>query len=65
VAVFDRLEEALGQLHAGDLDPKRAQAMAALASAMVRALTAGELEDRVRQLEQRASGRRVEEVRHG
>src|SRR5262245_54311406 len=51
VAVFDVLERALAEVHAGDLDPKQAQAMAALASAMVRALTAGELEQRVRALE--------------
>lgn len=51
--VYDRLETALSEVHGGTLDPKRAQAMAAVARAMVSVLTAGELEERVRKLEQR------------
>ena len=52
VPVFDRLEAALAETHAGDLDPKQAQAMAALARAMTAVLTAGELEERLRKLEE-------------
>ncbi len=60
--VFDLLEEALQEVHAGDLDPRRAQAMASLAGAMGRVLTAGELESRLRRLEG-ALHERIEE--HG
>ena len=49
--IFDRLETALAEIHAGSLDPKLAQAMASLARALVAVLTAGELEERVRRLE--------------
>jgi len=49
--VFDRLETALAGTHAGELDPRQAQAMASLARALVAVLTAGELEERVRRLE--------------
>jgi hypothetical protein len=49
--VFDRLEAALEEVHRGELEPKRAQAMASLARALVAVLTAGELEERVRKLE--------------
>jgi hypothetical protein len=52
IAVYDHLEEALGQVHKGELDPRVATAMAALAGAMVRVLTSGELEERVRKLEE-------------
>ena len=52
VPVFDRLEAALAETHAGDLDPKQATAMAALARAMVAVLTSGELEERLRKLEE-------------
>ena len=51
LSVFDRLEEALQEVQDGTLDPKRANAMAAVAGAMVRVLLAGEVEERVRQLE--------------
>jgi hypothetical protein len=53
--VYDQLEAALGEVHAGTLDPKQAVAMAALARAMIAVLTAGELEERVRGLEGRAA----------
>ncbi len=49
--IFDALEMALGEVHAGKLDPRAAAAMAALARAMATLLTAGELEERLRQLE--------------
>ena len=51
VPVFETLEAALGEVHAGTLDPKRAQAMASLARAMVAVMTAGELEERMREVE--------------
>jgi hypothetical protein len=53
VGVFDTLETALEQVHAGDLEPKQAQAMASLARAMVAVLSAGEMEERMRQIEAR------------
>ena len=55
LGVYDALEDALGEVHGGELDPRAATAMASLAGAMVRVLTAGELEERVRQLENRAA----------
>lgn len=55
LAVYDSLELALGEVHSGELDPRAATAMASLAGAMVRVLTAGELEERVRQLENHAA----------
>jgi hypothetical protein len=54
VPVFDRLETALGDVLAGELDPRQATAAAALARALVAVLTAGELEERLRRLEQQA-----------
>ena len=51
--VFDTLEVALGQVYRGELLPQRAQAMASLAGCLVKLLTSGELEQRVRQLEER------------
>ena len=45
------LLDALGEVHAGDLDPKQATAMAALAGAIVRAYGVGVLEERVQALE--------------
>lgn len=54
VGLYDRLEAALDEVHGGALDPRVASAMASLAGAMVRVLTSGELEDRVRKLEERS-----------
>ena len=50
------LEGALGEVHRGELDP-RESAMASLAGAPVRAMTAGELEERLRVLEDRGGGK--------
>jgi hypothetical protein len=50
-SVYDLLEEALERVYRGEVSPRVAAAMGSLASAMVRVLTAGELEDRVRRLE--------------
>jgi hypothetical protein len=49
--IYDRLERALAEVHDGTLEPPRASAMAALARAMATLLTAGELEQRLRDLE--------------
>lgn len=53
VALYDTLELALGQVYRGEIDPRVATAMASLAGAMVKVLTSGELEQRVRLLEER------------
>jgi hypothetical protein len=55
LTIFDALEQALTEVHDGALDPRQAQAMASLARALVAVLTAGELEQRVRDLESRAA----------
>ena len=51
------LEDALGEVHRGELDPRAASAMASLAGALGRTITAGELEERLRVLEDRGAGR--------
>ena len=56
IPVYDRLEKALEEVHTGELESKQATAMAALARAMVAVLTSGELEERVRGLEDRIKG---------
>jgi len=45
------LEDALAEVHRGELDPKVATAMASLAGALVRVITSGEMEERLRRLE--------------
>jgi hypothetical protein len=45
------LAQVLDELHRGELDPKVASSMAAVATAFVRVLQAGELEERVKELE--------------
>lgn len=52
VPVWEQLEQALADVLAGDLDPRQAQAAATVARALVAILQAGELEERVRRLEQ-------------
>lgn len=49
--IADTLAGALDEVHRGELDPRQATAMAALAGAYVRVLTAGEYESRIRALE--------------
>ena len=49
------LEDALGEVHRGELDPHAASAMASLAGVLVRTITAGELEERLRTLEDRGA----------
>ena len=53
--VVSILEGALGEVHRGELDPRAASAMASLAGALVRAITTGELEERLRALEARGA----------
>lgn len=52
LGAYELLEKALGDVLQGSLEPRQAMAAAAVARAMVAVLTAGELEERVRQLEQ-------------
>jgi len=47
------LEQALVETHDGKLSPRVASAMAAVAGALVRVVTSGEMEERVRSLEER------------
>jgi len=51
--IYDLLEQVLGELHKGTVTPQVGGAMAAVAGQMVKLLTSGELEQRVRQLEER------------
>ncbi len=53
--IFDTLEAALREVHAGDITPQQATAMAALARALTALLTAGEIEQRLRDLETAAA----------
>ena len=55
VPAFDQLEQALADVLAGRLSPKQASAAAAVARAMVAVLQAGELEERLRKLEERSA----------
>ena len=55
--VISLLENALGEVHRGELDPRAASAMASLAGALVRTITAGELEERLRALEAHGGGK--------
>jgi hypothetical protein len=48
------LFDALDEVHSGKLEPPQANAMAALASAIVRVYGAGQLEERLERLEQAA-----------
>lgn len=56
IPVFDQLERALIEVHVGSLPASHATAMASVARAMVAVLTAGELEERVRNLEEGTQG---------
>ena len=55
VAVYAQLEQALADVLADRLDPKNATAAAAISRAMVAVLTAGEVEERLRKLEERSA----------
>ena len=56
--IADLLENALQEVHDGVIEPKQAQAMASVASALVRVITSGELEERLRTLEEGAKDAR-------
>lgn len=51
VPVFERLEAAMGAVERGTLTPSQAQALAALARAMVAVLESSELAERLREIE--------------
>jgi hypothetical protein len=53
-SVYERLEKAMEETHSGQLDPKIANALASLARAAAAVLTAGEMEQRLRDLEAKA-----------
>jgi len=53
--IVDELVEAIRQVHEGTLEPKRLSAMAAAANAVANLFTKGELEERLREIEQRAN----------
>ena len=52
IPIWERLERALEETHSGELDPRIATALAQLARAMVAVLQAGEVEQRLRHLEE-------------
>jgi hypothetical protein len=52
VQVYNLLENALRQVCEKQMEPKQALAIASLSKAMVEVLTAGELEERMRRLEE-------------
>ena len=58
--IFDLLLRSLIETYNGQLEPRRAQAMSSLAGALVKVMTAGELEERVRELETRLNESRQE-----
>jgi hypothetical protein len=55
ISIYDVLEASLLEVHDGKLEPARATAMAAISRAMVTILTAGELEERLRAVEQKTA----------
>jgi hypothetical protein len=54
VPIYELLEQALTDVLAGDLDPRQANAAANLGRALVVVLEHGELEERIRRLEESA-----------
>jgi hypothetical protein len=56
IDVYDLLENVLGEVRAGKLNPQQASAMASVARAMVAASRLGELEARIRELEEKSGG---------
>ena len=51
--VAELLEKALEEVHSGLLDPRKATAMSSLASALIRVFEAGQMEERLRTLEEK------------
>jgi len=54
--VYTLLEDATQKVYKGELEPSRGTSIAALSRAMVAVLEAGELEERVRDLEDKTNG---------
>ena len=52
--MLQTLLDALAEVHNGDLEPGQANAMAALAGAIVKVYSSGQLEERLEALEQAA-----------
>ena len=50
--VYETLGQAMTEVHQGELDPRKASAMASIARAMVAVLEAGDFEERLRRLEE-------------
>jgi hypothetical protein len=57
--VLELLLEGIVEVHEGQLEPQKASAMAALASASVKVFTTGQLEERLEALERAANPRRM------
>ncbi len=51
--VVDLLENILDEVHQGQLDPKQAQAISSLAATMVKVVSLGDIEERLRDVEAR------------
>ena len=61
--LVDLLMQAVDEVYAGTLDTKQATAMAALAGAVCRVFTTGELEERTRELERLVQEQMSQEAR--
>lgn len=61
----EHLLQAVGEVHRGDLDPKKATAMASLAGALVKVHEAGEVNERLAELERRLEAKGGWERRQG
>ncbi|MBX5493375.1 MAG: hypothetical protein IRZ14_19665 [Chloroflexi bacterium] len=57
VPVFERLEQAMESVEQGSISPSQAQALAALARAMVAVLESSELAERLKEIETMLEGR--------
>jgi hypothetical protein len=55
IPIFDALERAIEEVHSGAVEPARVTAMATTVRALVAVLTAGELEERVRRVEEKTA----------
>ena len=59
--VATRLERALAEVHSGQLEPSRAMAMASLSRALMVVFTGGQLEERLRAVEELAAQQEARE----
>ena len=62
--VLERLERTLEGLESGEVDPRRATAMASLTGAIVKVMQASDLEERLREVEAVLAPRMEERERH-